>query len=330
MGVHQLDSFSPPSNAILDQARAADVHIWPGYIGGPEAAITWPRDGFDRIRAKGLRAPGIYVGLGNGPEAVALAQQHGIPRGEVVWHDVETVWSMQHDTPAMARAWVAVVKAAGYQAGLYGTAAFVNQYGGYYDVVWAAGGAYYRNGPGGNPWPSTPMQVPGCSPNARPAGVQWWATHNEFGIGVDRSIMDPHFGLTTAGDDMPDKQTADFLAFTQYAIAEGRPPESVAAMSYRGDRILGIGTLSSFWEMTGGTESQQTGGLFGHLAAADARLNAIEAHLAAIDATKKGLTETGSPSLDIAAIQAEVDKARADAHAVLAAFASAWEAPAEQ
>jgi hypothetical protein len=327
MGVHQLDSFGPPTDATLDQAKAAGVHSWPGYIGGPEAAITWPRDAFDRIRAKGLRSPGIYVGLGSGPEAVSLSQQRGIPAGEVIWHDVETQWSMSHDTPAMAQAWVASVKAAGYQAGLYGTAAFVAQYGGFYDVVWAAGGAYYRNGPGGNPWPSTPMQVPGCVPPSRPSGVQWWATHDEFGIGVDRSIMDDHFGVTT-GDDMPDKQTADFLAWTQYFLGLGRMPESVAAMGSRGDRIMQIGTLSSFWEITGSEEGKKTGGFFGWMAACTLRLGLIDAHLADLDAWRKAGGSGPAPSFDVKALQAEADKVRGEMAALHDALAKAAEAAA--
>jgi hypothetical protein len=194
--VHQLDSFTPPGDATLDTAKAAGVECWPGYIGGPEAAIVWPPDAFGRIRAKGLRAAGIYVGLGSGADAVACAQARGIPAGEVIWHDVETQWSMSHENAGEVASWVSAVRGAGYLAGLYGTAAFVNQWGAGYDCVWAAGGAYYRTGPGVDPWPATTLNVPNCVPNRRPCGVQWWATHDEFGIGVDRSIMDPEFAAS--------------------------------------------------------------------------------------------------------------------------------------
>jgi hypothetical protein len=328
MGIHQLDSFGPPTDATLDQAKAAGVHSWPGYIGGPEAAITWPASGFERIRAKGLRSPGIYVGLGSGPEAVALAQQRGIPKGEVIWHDVETQWSMTHDTVPMAQAWVSAVKTAGYQAGLYGTAAFVSQYGSHYDVVWAAGGAYYRNGPGGNPWPTTPMQVPGCTPPSRPSGVQWWATHDEFGIGVDRSIMDDHFGITPTGDEMPDKQTADYLAWTQFFLGLGRMPEDMEAVGYRGDRIMQVGTLSSFWELTGSKEGKSGGGIFGWMGAVNTHLAGIDAHLADLDAWRKSGGSGPAPTFDTTALKAEADKIRAEMAALHDAFAKAAEAAA--
>ena len=77
----------------------------------------------------GLRAPGIYVGLGSGAEAVVEARLRGIPTGELIWHDVETQWSMGHESATEAQSWVAAVRAGGYRAGLYGTAAFVNTWG---------------------------------------------------------------------------------------------------------------------------------------------------------------------------------------------------------
>ena len=204
--VSHADSFTPPPASGLDAANRAGIHGWPGYIGGPECAAPtgpggWDAPAFARIRAKGLRAPGIYVGLGSGQEAVALAKARGIPAGEVLWHDVETQWSMSHESGAEAQGWVGAVRAGGYKAGLYGTAAFVNTWGHLYDCVWAAGGAYYRSGPGGNPWPATPLDVPDCTPNHRPCGVQWWATHTEFGFTIDRSIMGPEFSAHPVGDD---------------------------------------------------------------------------------------------------------------------------------
>jgi Rv2525c-like, glycoside hydrolase-like domain len=204
--VAHADSFTPPSDAVLTTAVASGIHGWPGYIGGPECAAPtgpggWDVSAFARIRDKGLRAPGIYVGLGSGQEAVSLARARGIPAGEVIWHDVETQWSMSNESATEAQGWVAAVRSAGYKAGLYGTAAFVNTWGHFYDVVWAAGGAYYRDGPGGNPWPTTPMAVPGCTPNRTPCGVQWWATHDEFGFTIDRSIMGPEFAAHALGDD---------------------------------------------------------------------------------------------------------------------------------
>jgi hypothetical protein len=217
-GVQQLDSFSPPSDAMLDQAKAGGVDSWPGYIGGPEAATIWPPDAFARIRAKGLRAAGIYVGLGSGAEAIAFAQARGIPRGEVVWHDVETQWSMSHENAGEVESWVSAVRGAGYLAGLYGTAAFVNTWGEGYDCVWAAGGSYYRSGPGANAWPVTPMSVPDCIPNRHPCGVQWWATHDEFGIGVDRSIMDPEFAANALPGGEADMTPEQLLNFKRLAV----------------------------------------------------------------------------------------------------------------
>jgi hypothetical protein len=212
--VAHADSFTPPPDTVLDAAKAEGIHGWPGYIGGPECAAPtgpggWDASAFARIRAKGLRAPGIYVGLGSGQEAVSLARARGIPAGEVIWHDVETQWSMSNESATEAQGWVAAVRGAGHKAGLYGTAAFVNTWGHFYDVVWAAGGAYYRDGPGGSTWPATPMSVPGCTPNRTPCGVQWWATHSEFGFTIDRSIMGPEFAASALAVEDEDAMTLD-------------------------------------------------------------------------------------------------------------------------
>lgn len=320
MPVHQLDSFSPPSDATLEQAKAAGVQVWPGYTGGPEAAISWPADGFVRIRNHGLRAPAIYVGLGTPEEAVAQAQARGVPQGEVIWHDIETGWSMSHDTPAFAIRWVTGVLQAGYIPGLYGTAAFVNQWGHFYRCVWAAGGSYYRNGPGSNPWPATPLQVPACTPAGTPCGVQWWATHNEFGIGVDRSIMDDLFGHSNGDvmDAQHEQQLLEWVAFRQYVDALIRVPESVDAMVARANRIALVGAISSQWEMEQSTEGKgKPGGMLAAIFGSWTRLAAVEQHLA--DLGKKGATETGT--YNPAPVHAEVDAIRremAEHHKALA------------
>jgi hypothetical protein len=202
------------------------VHIWPGYCGGPEAATVWPAGAWQAIRGEGLRAPVIYVGLGNGNEAATQAANRGLPHGEVVWHDIETGYSMSRMNPDFASGWVAAVRSAGYLAGLYGTASFANQWASRYDCLWVAGGPWYRNGPGGT-LPARVDQVPGMWLTRRPGGCQYWGTHDEPGVGtVDRSIMDGAFAsLELGGEDVMTLAHARDHVFLWYmAVARRHTP----------------------------------------------------------------------------------------------------------
>lgn len=104
--------------------------------------------------------------------------------------------------------------------------------------------------------------------------------------------------------DAVDKQTADFLAYVQFLLGVARLP-SVADMSARGDRILQIGTLSSFWEVTGGPEGKATGGMAGWMATQVARLNALEAHLS-------NQNTQGQATYDPKPVEAEIATLRAE------------------
>jgi hypothetical protein len=94
---------------------------WWVYIGGPEAATTWPDTVAATIRGAGLKALGVYVGSGSGADAVAQAHAHGFQAGDVIAHDIETARSTRALTPAVARAWTSTVRDAGFNPVLYGT-----------------------------------------------------------------------------------------------------------------------------------------------------------------------------------------------------------------
>lgn len=190
-----LDSFSPPSPTILAQAKSQNVAGWWVYIGGPEAATTWPTTVAADIRNAGLTALAVYVGIGTGNDAVLKAQQHGFGHGDIIAHDIETAYSTGALTDAVATAWTNTVRAAGFRPVLYGTLTFVNgEVASHYDGVWGAGGAYYRTG--ANPPP--PLSAAGLTQHPGCQGWQWYGTHTAFNIGVDSSIVDDWFILGDA------------------------------------------------------------------------------------------------------------------------------------
>jgi hypothetical protein len=118
-------------------------------------------------------------------------------------------------------------------------------------------------------------------------------------------------------------QLCGWGAFGQYVLHLGRPPEDVPAWQARADRIKAIGFTASMWEMTGSGEGVKSGGIVGRVAAAEARLAAVEGHLASL-ANVAGVQP--AVAYDPAPVQAEVDritKELADLHAALAAGAAA-------
>jgi hypothetical protein len=131
--------------------------------------------------------------------------------------------------------------------------------------------------------------------------------------------------VNATGDAMTDDQFTQLCgwgAFTQFVVHLGRPPETVPVWQARADRIKEIGFTNSMWELTGG-EGRQSGGLLGKVAGLDARVIAVEQHLASI-------TAAGGAAYDPTPVQAEVDrivKELADLHAALAAGAAAVGGP---
>jgi hypothetical protein len=176
-----LDSATPPTAAQVALARLAGIRVWSGYIstapfdGKPHfnLARPWSQAEFAIVKA----LPGIPIAFYSGWDDPA-----GVKALAAVWGvrpclDVEG--AIRGDGP-----WVdANLAASG--GGLYGFAsAFPGR---------RAAFAILADRSRTPPDPKTTW-APWHPRPAMPRGWQWWGTHNEFGVGVDRSWLDDWFG----------------------------------------------------------------------------------------------------------------------------------------
>lgn len=172
--MYMLDSSTPPTDAALEQAAAAGIVAWAGYVSSPGHPVGWARADFDRVRR--ARLVPVYVDLGSSPgtigsKLVALGAQPG----DNVVTDIESGGA----TLQAAGAWRAAVAADGYRPWVYGSWATVNAAPAGFAVKW---GAAYGQAPA----------------TVRPGEVvQFENTHTEFGMSVDRSAVgEGVFGMT--------------------------------------------------------------------------------------------------------------------------------------
>jgi hypothetical protein len=100
---------------------------------------------------------------------------------------------------AYAQAWAGAVRQAGYAPGLYAvldlhnpTGSLCNQAGDSFDWVWVAAGVNFE--------PTSP-DVPGLTTCRGRRAWQYWGTHTEQGVSVDRGVADDWF-LTREEDPM--------------------------------------------------------------------------------------------------------------------------------
>jgi hypothetical protein len=181
-----LDSAQPPTPDQARAARAAGVAIWSGYIAtrpGVNLYRVWTRADFENAKLVGAMPIAYASGLDDPAACKALASAWGVR----LCLDVEN--GIRPDGPWVAD-WLAKSG-----AGLYGNASVhIGRIAAFHIL------SLYL--PGGVPTGSWPASGYGPRP-ARPCGWQWQGTHSEFGVGVDRTLLDPWFGGNTMPDSTP-------------------------------------------------------------------------------------------------------------------------------
>lgn len=197
--IYMLDSAYAPTLAQAQQANANKVRMWGGYLEGGRVYHAWSRQDFDVIRQAGMRPVFIHVGT-DGKEAVANAWKAGAQTGDIVALDVEAGWN---DT--YSQAWQATVKAAGFKTWLYGLGTETQAHGSTFDGTWQA--AYT--------FPVEPIPSPTNS-------FQYWNSHQEFGVGVDRSVCADHWYTEKSMDN----ETARGIIYTLRAALLGEDAAS--------------------------------------------------------------------------------------------------------
>lgn len=278
MSIFMIDSAFAPTLANAQAAKAAGIKLWAGYVAGGRVYHAWSRQDFDVIRQAGMRPVFVHVGT-SGQEAVANAWQCGAMTGDIVALDVEAGWN---DT--YSQAWCAAVKAAGFTAWLYGLDSEVNAHGAPFDGVWAARYVY----------PTVP------TPTSRES-IQYWNSHDEFGVGVDRSVCDDRWA--TQGDKL-DLDTArsivhitlatqgilgDQAQVDSFAVPMSTPgtnPEGVLAnleADINADPRTAVKRLAAVEAKVAATPASPD------LTAVLARLTALENHLADVVTILKGV-----------------------------------------
>lgn len=221
----------------VDVVRAfvlAGVRWLCAYIGGPTAlGIGWTRDYLASLA--GTLPDGFlptYAGVGwggpftvehgqaHGQEAAQLAQQSGFSGGPLALDLEARAYDAGRGSgiEAYAQAWADTVRAAGYQAVLYGTKAACDALGARFDHVWLA--SWVASGQGAEQ-----------APPARLQGYWQYAS----GVPLGGMIVD----LSTAADDAP------------LAWPDGVLPEPAAALAYDQVRVTHGDTLSGLAERYG-------------------------------------------------------------------------------
>lgn len=295
MSTWMLDSAFAPSMSQAQQAKAAGVTHWAGYTPAPKVYHAWSKADFDVIRQAGMEPVFVYVGT-DGADAARQSALCGAVAGSKVAIDIEAGWSA-----AGAPAFSAAVRSAGFKSVVYGLDSVCDQVGASFDFRWRARYVY----------PTVP------TPNSGDA-IQYWNSHSEFGVGVDRNVCAIEW--YTGDDTVTPAQEQGLwqeLAFQQYVDVLVRVPESVDAMNARAGRIATIGAIGSRWEMATSPEGQsKPGGFVGAFQALQARVAALEAHVTSNPTTAY---DPSTVNAEIAKIQSEL----AALHAALAAGATA-------
>ena len=196
-----LDSATPPNAAQVAAAKAAGIAVWSGYLatrGGVKLARPWTEAEFAVVKA----LPGVPIAFYSG------------------WDDPAKV-------KALAAAW-GVLPCLDVESGIRGDGPWVD---GNLAVVGGGlyGGQYVHSNRKAAFHIASLYPTPMVDPKAtwpagwtRPGaacGWQWWNTHNEFGVGVDRSNLDDWFG----GIDMLPGQFFDTCVRSWFLALFGRP-----------------------------------------------------------------------------------------------------------
>jgi hypothetical protein len=185
--IARLDSAYPPSPDTARAATAGGVRGWDGYIstavydGGSHFWLwhPWPREGFDYARLCGSTPIAYCSGWDNPVALKALAASWGVR----LCLDVEG--GIRADGP-----WVqAFLDASG--AGLYGNYWVHSGRRAPFHVICASLGT---GDPRSTWWDAKVARPP------VPCGYQWWNTHTEFGVSVDRGNFDDWFAGIFSGD----------------------------------------------------------------------------------------------------------------------------------
>jgi len=165
-------SIQLPNDAGLRAAKTAGIDGWAGYMSTKDHVglySSWPKDHFDRIRAAGMRTM-AYVSGWDDPVAlrgqaeawrvpICLDVEDGI-RGLGLWTQLFLNLS---------------------KAGLYGNQNVHNSCYAPFRILYGTYGFDPKTTWRGNP-PSEPH------------GFQWWNSHTEFGVSVDRCWFDDSIG----------------------------------------------------------------------------------------------------------------------------------------
>lgn len=170
----RIDSAYPPTLAEAQAAKAAGVVEWAGYIPAPRVLHAWSKADFDVLRQAGLEP--VFISTGYDALAdVPSARACGIRPGEKLCLDVEAGWNDTYSAN-----WAGGVKASGYETELYGLRSETTAHGYAFDLTWFA-------------------DYTGTPPASLPAntGQQYENSHTEFGVSVDRSLMNEPLTHTT-------------------------------------------------------------------------------------------------------------------------------------
>lgn len=188
--IDALDSsFDRPTAAQVAQAKAAGIGWWFGYLATQQApgsfnlASPWDRASFQVVQDGGLRAGAFCSGWDDPAALRQLATEWGL----VCLLDHE--WAIRPDGP-WVQPWL---DASGF--GLYAVLSLQG-----YRAPCRIAAEYPVDGCTGATWPTSPAP-------SEPHGWQCQGTHTEFGLSVDRSVLDDRFG----GETMDAQQAQQLL-----------------------------------------------------------------------------------------------------------------------
>jgi hypothetical protein len=172
-------SFDAPTLAQAQEARAAGVGFWWGYLatvqepGAFNLAAPWSRQAFSNVQQAGLGCGAFVSGLDDPTALRQLAGEWGISL--LALDDEDAI------RPLTEPDWrPAFLAASG--AGLYGLLERHT-----ISAPFRIAALYPAGGCSGATWPTSPAPP-------EPHGWQCQGTHTEFGLSVDRSALDDWFG----------------------------------------------------------------------------------------------------------------------------------------
>jgi hypothetical protein len=216
MSFDALDSAQPPTDAQVQQARAAGYGGWWGYIatrgqGGSALGLlhVWTLADFERVRSINPRPVAFCSGWDDPAALRSLAAQWNVR----LCLDVED--GIRGNGP-----WVDGFLAAS-GAGLYGTLPVMS-----HAAPFHIAALYPAAGCSGSTWPSP-------FPPAGPVGWQCQGTHDEFGAQVDRGVYDDWFGGLAMDE-------ATFKQWVRDVLNEGTGM-GLASWAQTSQETLGVG-----------------------------------------------------------------------------------------